>query len=125
IEEVVIEYRLLRRIVFDELNDAAQGKLTFVDAIAVDMGVDTALHRGITSFVRHLTTELRSAAAAESKYLSFLSHDLRNNLNGVTLMLETLGQQLGGAPQFAEAVEDIQSLRQAVFTTVEGMDRLL
>jgi signal transduction histidine kinase len=126
IEEVVIEYRLLRRVIFDELNDAVgPGKLTFVDAIAVDMGVDTALHRGVTSFVRHLTEELRSAAATESKYLSFLSHDLRNNLNGVTLMLETLTHALGDAPQFAEAVEDIRALRRTVFETVTGMDRLL
>jgi len=125
IDEVLIEYRLLRRIVFDEINSAAGPKLTFLDAIPVDMGVDTALQRGVTSFVRHLTAELKSAADAESKYLAFLSHDLRNNLNAVTLMLQGLSVGLASSPQFAEEAKDVASLQQAVFETVDTMDRLL
>ena len=90
IEEVLVEYRLLRRIVFDELQNASDPPVDFSHVIAVDMGIDTALQRGVTSYVQHLGEQLNAAAAAESKYLAFLSHDLRNNLNGVTLMLEGL-----------------------------------
>ena len=127
VEEVLIEYRLLRRAIFDELHAVAGGQLTFADAMPVDMGIDTALHRGVTSYVRHLIEQLNSAAAAESKYLSFLSHDLRNNLNTITLTLEALSMNLAasGDGQFAEAVEDIQYLRGRVFQTIGGMDRLL
>jgi signal transduction histidine kinase len=125
IEEVMIEYRLLRRIVFDELYHAIGYKLTFMDAIPVDMGVDTALHRGTMTYVRHLTEELGSAAAAESKFLAFLSHDLRNNLGGATLLLHTLEQRLAAHPQFAEELQDVRALRTSVQETVTGMERLL
>ena len=125
IDEVLIEYRLLRRIIFDEIAAAAGDRLSFADAMAVDMGVDTALHRGVASFVQSLVTQLRSATEAESKYLAFLSHDLRNNLNAVTLMLQGLSLGLADAPQFAEEARDVAALQQAVFETVEGMDRLL
>ena len=125
IDEVLVEYRLLRRIVFDELYACMGGKLTFSDAIAVDMGIDTALHRGVMAFVVHLTEKLRSASETESKYLTFLSHDLRNRLNSVTLTLEWLSKRLAEAPDFREEAGDLASLRNSVTETIEGMDRLL
>jgi signal transduction histidine kinase len=125
VEELLIEYRLLRRIVFDETAAALGAGLSFADAVPVNMAIDTALHRGVASFVRSLETRLKSSTEAESKYLSYLSHDLRNNLNAVTLMLQGLGQSLADAPQFAEEAKDVDDLRQAVFETIGGMDRLL
>ena len=125
VEEVLIEYRLLRRIVFDEIGAATGGRMSFADAVPVNMAVDTALHRGVTSFVKALELRLKAATEAETKYLAFLSHDLRNNLNAVTLMLEGLSYGLAAAPQFKEEARDIDALRNAVFETIEGMDRLL
>jgi signal transduction histidine kinase len=125
IDELLIEYRLLRRIVFDEVTAAAGAALGFRDAVPVNMAIDIALHRGVTSFVRSLEARLKASAEAESKYLSYLSHDLRNNLNAVTLMLQGLGQSLAGVPQFREEAKDVDDLRQAVFETIGGMDRLL
>jgi signal transduction histidine kinase len=125
IEEVLVEYRLLRRIVFDELQQASDPPIDFSHVIAVDMGIDTALQRGVTAYVQHLGEQLNAAAAAESKYLAFLSHDLRNNLNGVTLMLEGLRLRFADSPQTAEDALEIDALQRAVHETVEGMDRLL
>jgi signal transduction histidine kinase len=116
---------LLRRIIFDELHEKCGRAASFLDAVPVNAGIDTALHRGVTSYVRHLTTQLKSTSEAEAKYLSFLSHDLRNNLNGVTLMLETLRRSLGASPEFRDAAEDLQMLQRSVFETVQGMNRLL
>ena len=42
--------------------------------------------------------QLLAATEAEAKFLSFMSHDLRNNLNGVTLALELLKHRLTGLP---------------------------
>ena len=126
IEEVLIEYRLLRRILFEELNAAAGPTLRFADSVPVDMGLDTALQRGVVSYVRHLTERLQAAAAADSKFLAYLSHDLRNHLNGVTLWLQSLEQSLAAeAPRFDEEVRDVQALRRSVLETTEGMERLL
>lgn len=125
IDEVLIEYRILRRVMFDEINDAAGKTITFMDAVPVDMGVDTALQRGVASFVQHLTEQLKAAAAAESKYLSYLSHDLRNNLNTATLMLDILSENFDALPQFSQQAQDIKFLRKSISQTVDGMDRLL
>ena len=67
VNELLTEYRLLRRIVLDELHEATGGRLTFAEATAVDMGIDTALQRGVTTYVEQLSEQLKSAAAAESK----------------------------------------------------------
>jgi len=125
IDEVLVEYRLLRRIIFDELQVVLGGKLSFADAIAVDMGIDTALHRGVMTFVAHLAEKLKSASETESKYLTYLSHDLRNKLNSVTLTLEWLSQRLAESPDYREEAGDLASLRTSVVETIEGMDRLL
>jgi signal transduction histidine kinase len=125
IEEVLIEYRILRRVIFDELQDAAGKNLSFMDAIPVDMGIDTALQQGVTAFVHHLTEQIKAATTAESKYLSYLSHDLRNNLNSATLMLDMLAENFEANPQLSQEAQDIKSLRQSIFQTVSGMDRLL
>lgn len=125
IDEVMVEYRLLRRIIFDELQAVLGAKLSFADAIAVDMGIDTALHRGVMTFVAHLAEKLKSASETESKYLTYLSHDLRNKLNSVTLTLEWLSQRLAESPDYREEAGDLASLRTSVVETIEGMDRLL
>jgi len=124
IEELLIEYRLLRRVIFDELQDAAGANLTFLDAMPVDMGIDAALQQGVTAFVHHLTEQLK-ASAAERNYLSYLSHDLRNNLNSATLMLDMLAENFQAIPQFSQEAQDIRQLRNSIFQTVAGMDRLL
>lgn len=125
IDELLLEYRLLRRIVFDEIQAAGGEGLSFGDATPVNIGIDIALHRGVTSFVQALETRVKSATDAESKYLTFLSHDLRNNLNAVTLMLEGLSLGLAAEPRFSEEAGDVRALQHAVFETIEGMDRLL
>jgi signal transduction histidine kinase len=125
IEEVIIEYRLFRTIVLEELHNAAGSKLSFADSLPVNTGVDTALHRGVVDYVRHLTTELKSAAEAESRFLAFLSHDLRNNLSAVTLMLQALQDELSAVPQCSDAVSHIETLQSTLQRTIAGMNRLL
>jgi signal transduction histidine kinase len=125
IEELLIEYRLLRRVTFDELHAATGGRLSYQEAVATDMAIDTSLHQGVSSYVRYLTTQLKSAAAAESKYLAFLSHDLRNNLHGITLTVEWLAQRLSATPGLTDIAEDLSSLQNSITETIDGMDRLL
>jgi signal transduction histidine kinase len=123
IEEVIIEYRLLRRVIFEELYRAVGFKLSFADAIPIDMGVDTSLHRGVTIYVRELMEDLQSVARVESKFLAFLSHDLRNNLATVTL--RQLARELSKEPRFVAESENLEALGAAVHQTISGMERLL
>ena len=47
-------------------------------------GIDVMLQQSVAAFVELQNEQHRSGAENELKYLSFLSHDLNNNLGGVT-----------------------------------------
>ena len=125
VQTVIIEFRLLRRVLVEELSEALANMLTADEVIALDMGVDIALQESVTGFLEYQRSELNAATEAEAKYLAFLSHDLRNNLNSVNLTLEVIGNDLAGAPQFAEKADDVAAAQQAIEDTVNGMNLLL
>jgi signal transduction histidine kinase len=125
IEELVAEYRILRRITFEQLNHALTGRLTFIQGLAVDLAIDTALQQGVTMFVKCLSEELRAAVDAESKYLAFLSHDVRNNLGSVRLTLRMLRSHLHEDARLQKLASDLKMAQHAVDNTTDGMDRLL
>ena len=125
VQELIVEYRLLRRILVEEINRGLGGKLTVGQVIVLNMAVDTAMQHGVMSFIQHQREQLRAAGEVQSRYLSYLSHDLRNNLNGCTLMLEVLRQRLAGLEGFTEDVGDIATIQRSVAETIAGMDRIL
>jgi signal transduction histidine kinase len=125
IEELLIEYRLLRRVIIEQVETALGRRTTTDEDVALSMGIDTVLHEGVAAFVRDQNALLQAATRAEAKYLSFLSHDLRGHLNGISLTMEIIKRRLEQGPGFAEEVADIQSLQNSVRSTVEGMERLL
>jgi signal transduction histidine kinase len=124
-DEVVVEYRLLRRVIIERVEVELGRRTSLEEDIALNMGIDAALQHGLVAFVGHLTDRLRAAAEAEAKYLTFLSHDLRGTLNAVTLSLHLVKRRLAGSPEAAEDVADLTALERSILGTVAGMDRLL
>jgi signal transduction histidine kinase len=125
VQELIVEYRVLRRILVEEINKGLGGRMKVGQVIVLNMGIDTALQHGVMAFINHQKEQLRAAGEVQSRYLSYLSHDLRNNLNGCTLMLEVLRQRLEGLEGFADDVQDIASVQRSVAETIAGMDRIL
>jgi signal transduction histidine kinase len=125
VQELIVEYRLLRRILVEEIDRGLGGKLAVSQVVVLNMAVDTALQQGVLSFIQHQKEQLRAAGEVQSRYLSYLSHDLRNNLNGCTLMLEVLRQRLAGLEGFSDDVSDIATIQRSVAETIAGMDRIL
>jgi signal transduction histidine kinase len=125
ISDVIIEYGLLRPIVIDEIRECLDREMTVEEVAALNMGIDTALRRSVIRFVTHQQNQLRAGSTAQNKYLSFLAHDLRGGLNSVLLTAELLKRQFAGEPRFAESIQDIDSMRQAILDTVATMDRFL
>lgn len=125
VRELMVEYRLLRRIVVEEIHSATGEDLTVNEIIVLDMGMDTALQQGLLAFINHQRQQIQAATEVESKYLRFLSHDLRNNLNQVVLVLELLSRRLRGLPDFQEDLTDISSAHHTILNTITGMDALL
>jgi signal transduction histidine kinase len=125
VKQLISEFRLLRRIVSEEVTEQLQRELSLPEVLALATGLDLYLQQGVVGFVQFQRGQLRAASEAEAKYLSYLSHDLRNNLNAVTLMLEVLHRRLREVPDFKEDAEDVASLQRSIADTVHGMDRLL
>jgi signal transduction histidine kinase len=123
--ELVVEYRLLRRVIIEQVSEVLEERLDLRNNVALNMAVDTALQSGIVVFTEHLQQQIRASTEVQSKYLAFLSHDLRNHLSHAMLHLQLLAARLAQAPEFSDSVGDIQSIKRAVFQTTAGMDRLL
>jgi signal transduction histidine kinase len=125
IRELIVEYRLLRRIVIEHVSEALGGGMDARSNVALNMAIDTALQVGVIAFTEHLQQRIRASTDTQSKYLSFLSHDLRNHLNHAMLHLQLLAARLAKAPEYANSVEDIESIKRAILQTTSGMDQLL
>ena len=125
VKQLISEFRLLRRIVSEEVTEELQRELSLPEVLALATGLDLYLQQGVVGFVEFQRGELRAASEMEAKYLSYLSHDLRNNLNAVTLMLEVLYRRLKDLPEFKEDADDVASVQRSIAETVQGMDRLL
>ena len=123
--ELMIEYGLLRPIMVEECSKHLDRVLTLEEAQALNLAVDVASRRGVVTYVTQQKAEMQALVEAQTKYLSFLSHDLRGNLNGVLLMIEVLRRDLAKEPQFAESVNDLEVMRRAILETVGTMDRFL
>jgi signal transduction histidine kinase len=125
LSELMIEYGLLRPILIEETT-AHLGRVIGVEEIvALNLGVDIACRRGVTRFVNAQRAELGALVEAQSKYLAFLSHDLRGGLNGVLLMIEVLRRDLSTEPKFAESLNDLDVMRRSILDTVATMERFL
>lgn len=125
IGDVLIEYSLLRTVLCEEVLDHLDREMTVQELSALNLAVDVAVRRGIMSFAAQQRAELQAVVEAQTKYLSFLSHDLRGGLNGVLLMIEVLRRDLAKEPRFVESLGDLDVMRRSILETVGTMDRFL
>lgn len=123
--EVLIEYDLLRAVVMEQIVTHLGRKIEAEEIVALCGALDVVGRRAILAYVQHQSHQLQAATEAQSKYLSFLSHDLRGGLNGVFLMIEMLKRELKDQPQLSETVNDLDSMRRTLLETVGTMDRFL
>jgi signal transduction histidine kinase len=123
--ELMIEYGLLRPILIGEAAQHLNRVVTIEETQALNLAIDVACRRGVITYVNQQKAEIQSLVEAQSKYLSFLSHDLRGNLNGVLLMIEVLRRDLASEPRFAESLDDLEIMRRSIHETVGTMDRFL
>ncbi len=125
LNQLLIEYHILRRIVLEEMTIVLNRSLAIEECIAVNQSIDVSLRQAAVAYADHQTASLKVEAAAMTKFLSFLSHDMRGGLNGAVLMIEVLKRELAGEPKFAPAVEDLDVVRRSILDTVSMMERFL
>jgi signal transduction histidine kinase len=124
LSELLVEYSILRTVIVEEVTGAMKRPLTVDELSGLIAGIDAAARRAVGTFVAHQQREIQSSAEAQSKYLAFLSHDLRGSLNGILLMLEVLKRELTGST-FQNSLEDLDLMRRSILDTVGTMDRFL
>lgn len=123
--ELLLEYNLLRSTMIDEVAHSLGRLPDTLEQIALHAAADVTARRAIQAFVDFQSRELQAATEAHSKYLSFLSHDLRGGLNGVFLMIEVLKRELASEPRLSATVQDLDVMRRSLMETVGTMDRFL
>ena len=123
--ELLVEFDVLRPILMEETALHMKRDVTLGEIIALNMGVDLAARRSVLAFVEYQRGELRQAAEAHAKYLSFMSHDVRGGLNAILLTTDVLHHQLADEPQFAEALSEVEMIKRNILDTVATMDRFL
>jgi signal transduction histidine kinase len=125
LEELLVEHSILRPIMLEEVTARLGRPMTVGEVSALMAALDLMTRQASLAFVEHQTRQLKAANEAQSKYLSFLSHDLRGGLNGVCLMIEVLRRELSKEERFHESVEDLDMMRRSIFETIGTMDRFL
>jgi len=125
IRELVVEYRLLRRVIIEQISEELEGRLDTRHNVALNMAVDTALQSGIVIFTENLQQQVKASAEIQSKYLSFLSHDLLNHLNHAMLHVQLLARRLAPIPAYADNIAELESVKRTILQTTSGMERLL
>lgn len=125
IRELVVEYRLLRRVIIEQISEELEGRLDTRHNVALNMAVDTALQSGIVIFAENLQQQVKASAEIQSKYLSFLSHDLLNHLNHAMLHVQLLARRLAPIPAYADNIAELESVKRTILQTTSGMERLL
>jgi signal transduction histidine kinase len=125
LSELLIEYSVLRWIIIEEVASALGRMPTLEEIFALNVGLDVSNRRSVESFVAYQQREIQGHVEAQSKYLSFLSHDLRGSLNGILLTVEVLRRELGGVSALHGSLQDLDLMRRSILSTVATMDRLL
>lgn len=125
LDEVLVEYSILRSVLTRQVAAHLGRNLETPEVTGLAAALDIPFGRALLRFVDHQTSRFREATEAQSKYLSFLSHDLRGGLNGVFLMIEVLKRELVGETRFAETISDLDIMRRSLMDTVATMDRFL
>jgi signal transduction histidine kinase len=123
--EVMQEDRLLRAIIVEHVEEGLFRPMFMPEAAALHAAIDLMLQKSVIALVDKQKAQLRDAAETELKYLSFLSHDLKNTLGTVTLWLGMLGEDLKQTGGFAGAVESVEQAQKSIDATVTGMRRML
>ncbi|MBC8109364.1 MAG: HAMP domain-containing histidine kinase [Anaerolineae bacterium] len=125
INDMLVDYQILRSTVIEALDEELGRPLSAHESIGLHSGLDVGMRRSAAEFARHLSDEITQEAETMSKYLSFLSHDLRGGLNGAILMIEVLKRDLAAEPKFASSMDDLDVVRRSMLETVATMDRFL
>jgi len=123
--EVMQEDRLLRALIVQHVEAGLDRRMDPQESAALHAAVDVMLQRSVIALVDKQKLQLRAAAETELKFLSFLSHDMNNNLNAVVLWMQVLEMRFHLTGGFEPAENALRQAQSVIQSTMAGMRRML
>ncbi|MGN6371298.1 MAG: sensor histidine kinase [Phycisphaerae bacterium] len=125
VKELILEYRLLRKVLVEEIDTAMKRTISAQEWLALDMAVDVSLQQAILAFLQHQMHRLKTATEGEAKFLAFLTHEIRGGLNSVMLTMQWVEHALESRKEFSEEREALIAARKSAMETITSLERLL
>lgn len=125
VRELLDEEVLLRPLILRSTQEGLHRRITQAENVLLNLVIDVTIHGAALAFLARQSKQLRTQAETELKRLSFLSHDLNNNLSAVVLHLRLLRDRLLQVPGFAAELSALDLAQHCITRTTEGMRRLL
>ena len=125
VRELMMEDRLLRRVIIEQVEVALGRRMLQGEQVALDMGIDTMFQEAVIAFIAKQNNKLRTATEAVLACLSFLSHDLSNNLVAIQTHLDPLRRRLAARTNHVQDVETLDAAQQSIADTIAGLEHLL
>jgi len=123
--EVMQEDRLLRSITVYNVETTLGRRMHAPESAALHTAIDVMLQRSVVALVEKQKSQLRAAAETELKFLSYLSHDMNNNLNAVTMALYSLEARLKLTGGHEELGQSLSLAQRTIHSTTTGMRHML
>lgn len=125
LSELIRDYRLLRLVLLDYLEDNLERPLELREVMAVGLALDEAIEASVARYLqfcdaqsRQQTEALRAADARKNEFLAILAHELRNPLAPLRNSLEVI--RLNGSD-----LAMMQQVREIMERQVQQMSRLV
>lgn len=121
LRELMQEDRLLRAVIVRHVDIGLGRRMEAAESAALHTVIDVMLQRSVSAMVDQQKLQCRHAANTELKYLEFLSHDIGNNLNAVTMSLSLLEQSLKKVGDQGEVSKSLKLAQKVINQTINGM----
>ena len=121
LNDVVLDYQLLRIVVMEHLRDVLERDLAVDEAVAIGVHLDDSVSRAVQAFVAHQANQLQQAHGKLNEFLGVLGHELRNPLGTISVALQLA--RLGRDPSDLE--ESIRVIDRSVGTMSRLMEDML
>lgn len=118
-KEMILEYHILRRVVFDVLEQEAP--MTDVEREIIVCSVEQAVNDAASEFsdsLKHVNAELNEEKNLRDKFVASLSHDLRSPLTSIKMLAQLLAKKI-------HSPEDILKSSNKIVAGVDRIDSMI
>lgn len=119
------EYRILRRAIVMHVEDELGRRCSIDEATSLHTSIDFMVRQGVLAIVKTQKERLMQSSESKLRYLSFLSHDLANNLLVVSTTLETLSVEMSRMPELEHVANILKRGMEAIQQTRDGTRRMI